>query len=249
MPNYQNGKIYAIRSYKTDDIYIGSTIMTLSKRMAKHRVMKTFVSSQLILEHGDAYIELIELCPCNSKEELEKREGELIRATPNTVNMKIAGRTRDEYYADNREVIIEKKKVYAVENKEHIKEYKKEYHELHKEEDNEKRRVRYEQNKEHELAVNKAYREENKDKIAEKSKEYVATNAEKIAAYQKEYRATKAAEIKLQRVENKKAYALKRKEIVLCECGMNTTFGNLTRHRTTKLHKDTLQLKEEYDLF
>lgn len=232
MPNYQNGKIYAIRSYKTDDIYIGSTTTVLRKRLAKHKITKKFISSHLIMEHGDAYIELIELCPCNSKEELEKREGELIRATPNTVNMKIAGRTHQEYRDENKEIIAIKNKVYAIENKEHIKEYKKEYHELHKEEDNEKRRVRYEQNKEHELAVNKAYREENKDKIAEKSKEYVATNAEKIAAYQKEYRATKAAEIKLQRVENKKAYALKRKEIVLCECGMNITFGSLTRHRT-----------------
>jgi hypothetical protein len=130
MPNYQNGKIYAIRSYKTDDIYIVSTIMTLSKRMAKHRVMKTFVSSQLILEHGDAYIELIELCPCNSKEELERREGELIRATPNTVNIKIAGRTPQEYRDDNKEIIAVKNKVYAEENKEHIKEYKKEFDEL-----------------------------------------------------------------------------------------------------------------------
>lgn len=227
MPNYQNGKIYSIRSYKTDDIYIGSTTLALSKRMVKHREKlnapsQRWLSSLLILEQGDAYIELIELFPCNSKEELEKREGELIRTTPHTVNIRVAGGRPEE------------------ENKE----YKKKYHELHKDEDNEKRKIRYEQNKEHEQAVNKAYRDENKDKIAEKSKEYVATNAEKIAAYQKEYRASKAAEIKLQRVENKKAYALKRKEMVLCECGMNTTFGNLTRHRTTKLHKDTLLLKE-----
>ena len=34
---YNDGKIYAIRNDITDDIYIGSTTMALSKRMVKHR--------------------------------------------------------------------------------------------------------------------------------------------------------------------------------------------------------------------
>jgi hypothetical protein len=35
--DYKNGKIYAIRSYQTEDIYIGSTLQTLTKRLSKHK--------------------------------------------------------------------------------------------------------------------------------------------------------------------------------------------------------------------
>jgi hypothetical protein len=35
--DYQNGKIYCIRSHKTDLIYVGSTCQPLSKRLGKHR--------------------------------------------------------------------------------------------------------------------------------------------------------------------------------------------------------------------
>jgi hypothetical protein len=37
MPNYNNGKIYCIKSYETEDIYIGSTTQKLCKRMGSHR--------------------------------------------------------------------------------------------------------------------------------------------------------------------------------------------------------------------
>ena len=37
MPNYQNGKIYTIRSHQTDEIYIGSTANCLSKRLNDHK--------------------------------------------------------------------------------------------------------------------------------------------------------------------------------------------------------------------
>ena len=39
MPNFQNAKIYSIRSHKTDEIYtmIGSTTQTLAQRIGKHR--------------------------------------------------------------------------------------------------------------------------------------------------------------------------------------------------------------------
>lgn len=85
--DYKNGKIYAIRSHMTDDIYIGSTTQILSKRMNEHRCRyKSFLNGSFgfrtanyILEFEDAYIELLEEYPCNNKMELCKREGELIR--------------------------------------------------------------------------------------------------------------------------------------------------------------------------
>lgn len=131
MPNYANGKIYAIRSYLTDKIYIGSTCQQLSNRLSKHRTNYRshlngkyhFVTSFFIIEHEDAYIELLELYPCNSKMELERREGELIRLH-NCVNRCIAGRTSQQYRDDNIEKIKEYNKNYKIENAEKIKEYK-----------------------------------------------------------------------------------------------------------------------------
>ena len=67
-PNYNDSKIYAIRSHQTNDVYIGSTVERLSARMSKHRYDykkfsagegMNYVSSYEILKYPDAYIELI----------------------------------------------------------------------------------------------------------------------------------------------------------------------------------------------
>lgn len=105
MPDYGQSKIYCIRSFSTDAIYVGSTTLPLCQRIAKHKYEykrwfngKTdWCSSYLLLGFGDAYIELVEDYPCNSKDQLNRREGEIIRATPNCVNHCIAGQTRQEY--------------------------------------------------------------------------------------------------------------------------------------------------------
>ena len=83
MPNYQNSKIYKIISPSNPDlIYYGSTTQKLSVRMAGHRMnSKTNrggESSKEILCFDDANIILVENYPCNSKEELFKKESEYI---------------------------------------------------------------------------------------------------------------------------------------------------------------------------
>lgn len=132
MPDYKNGKIYCIRSYQTEQIYIGSTTQTLAQRLVKHKGKNDGCSSKIILQYSDAYIELIELFPCNSKEELNKKEGEHIRAN-NCVNKNISGRTLQEWYNDNKEKIAEQKHQYRKINKEKIKEYNKKYKTVNKE--------------------------------------------------------------------------------------------------------------------
>ena len=99
MPNYQNGKIYCIRSHQTERVYIGSTTQRLSKRMVGHR--SNSCSSRDILQYDDAYIELIENYPCIDVSELQMREGHFIRTT-DCVNKNIAGRTDSEWYQDNK---------------------------------------------------------------------------------------------------------------------------------------------------
>ena len=85
--DYKNGKVYCLRSHQTDDVYIGSTCTPLHKRLYYHRSDYTrwkddkyhYVTSFKILEYDDAYIELLEDYPCERKEQLYKREKELIR--------------------------------------------------------------------------------------------------------------------------------------------------------------------------
>ena len=122
---YHRGKIYAIRSPKTDLVYIGSTIGRLSERLFTHKAnLKQYITggyhyltSYEITKFEDCYIELIEEFRCESKAELNRREGEIIRATENCVNKYIAGRTHAEYRHDNREKLLAKMKQYHQDNR------------------------------------------------------------------------------------------------------------------------------------
>ena len=125
MPNYQNGKIYTIRSHLTDEIYIGSTANSLSKKLNNHisdckrwKAGKVpYKTSYKIIQFGDAYIELLENYACANKNELNRRQGELIRATENCVNKYIQGRTMKQYYQDHKHELIEKNKQYYQDTK------------------------------------------------------------------------------------------------------------------------------------
>jgi hypothetical protein len=131
MPDYFKGKIYAIRSHQTEQVYIGSTVERLSSRMSKHRAQYKFYktgkgnkyTSFQMLDFPDAYIELIIKHPCLCREELERLEGQYIRAEPNAVNKSIAGRTQAEWYQDNRERLNAEHKHYYQNNAENIKQH------------------------------------------------------------------------------------------------------------------------------
>jgi hypothetical protein len=66
MANYQNGKIYTIRSPNTDKFYIGSTTQPLFKRFYSHKCIHNSTCSKEIFQCGDAYIELLEDYKCSS---------------------------------------------------------------------------------------------------------------------------------------------------------------------------------------
>ena len=162
MPNYQNGKIYTIRSFQTNDIYIGSTVEQLSKRFNKHKVKYnqwikgTYrnTTSFQILKYEDAYIELLENYPCNSKEELRMKEG-MYQRKMDCVNKRIEGRTHQEYRnsTEGKEV----KKKYYEEHKEHLDNKKKDY--------NSRPEV-----KEHKKQKKKEYYQNNREQILENMK-------------------------------------------------------------------------------
>lgn len=131
MTDYKKGKIYAIKSKETEEVYIGSTCATLKKRMSSHisnykrsllGVKFRDSNSGKILKYADAYIELIEEYSCETKRELLDKEGEIIKNTPNCVNTQIQGRTMEEWRIDNAEKIKQYSKDYYDKNKDKAKE-------------------------------------------------------------------------------------------------------------------------------
>jgi hypothetical protein len=153
---YQRGQIYAIRSHQTTGVYYGSTTQSLSKRLHEHKnnyksylnEKGHYISSFEILKYDDSYIELVLDFPCNSKKELNRREGQIIRNNE-CVNKIIAGRTKQEYYIDNKVKYIE----YYNDNKDQKLEYQKKYDDEHKEQ-----KIEYQkQNKEHIAEYKKQY--------------------------------------------------------------------------------------------
>ena len=102
MVNYQKGKIYKIESIEVKCMYIGSTCQLLCQRIAKHKTYmretkKHYYSSSEVLKYNDAKIYLLLKYPCNSKEELETKEGEYIKKYK-CVNRQVGRRKEGEYY-------------------------------------------------------------------------------------------------------------------------------------------------------
>jgi hypothetical protein len=217
MPDYSKGKIYTIRC-RTDDnkIYVGSTIQSLAVRLGAHKrnSKKEEYMNKLYQEVNNDwsnwYIELYENFPCSCREELHKKEGEIIRLIGN-LNSIIAGRNKKEYYIENADKIKE----YYIENKEKIKKYRIENADKIKEQRKEYRIENADKIKE----KNKEYNIKNADKIKEKKKEYNIENADKIKEKKKEYYIENADKIKEYYIENadkikeyRKEYYLKNKK-------------------------------------
>lgn len=125
------GYIYCIKSPQTELIYIGSTEQELYERLSKHRRdfkrwlegKFHYVTSSEIVKFPDCYIELIEEVEVEDEFALHKREGYYQR-NMECVNKRIEGRTDQEYYEDNRDEILEKRKIYQAEHNVEIKEKK-----------------------------------------------------------------------------------------------------------------------------
>jgi hypothetical protein len=222
MPNYANGKIYSIRFRDNDKfIYIGSTTQPLAVRFGGHKkkcnnsAVKQFIQSN---HNGDwtvCYIELYETYACNSKEELNKKEGEVIRQYKNNnnyicINKEIAGRTLKQYYEDNKENIKKQKMQYYEDNKDKISKYHQQYY------------------------------EDNKDKIREQHNQYIEDHKETIKKQSKQYYEDNKDKKKQYYEDNKDKINIKKYEKLKCECGSYYTFSHRVRHFQTTKHQNNL---------
>jgi hypothetical protein len=202
MPNYQDGRIYTVRCRKDDTlIYVGSTTQPLAKRWGEHKKASRTEKCQNRLIYKtingnwtDWFIELYEVYPCENKEQLNRREGEIIREI-GSLNITVAGRTSKEYYQDYREEIIETVSQYYINNKEACKERSKNYREEHLETIRlyDKKRLQSEKRKEY----MKKFREEHREELLAKKLAYyhqvLSKNKEYINMKQRENYAKRKA--------------------------------------------------------
>jgi hypothetical protein len=89
MNKYKNGKIYKI--HVDEDVYIGSTIMSLKRRLWHHINCNT---SSLDIKDKNCSIELIEKYSCNNNDELRKREQYYIDSI-DCLNKRMAYQTKE----------------------------------------------------------------------------------------------------------------------------------------------------------
>ena len=171
MVNYALGKIYEIVCLETGKRYVGSTTRPLlSQRLTEHvaesKTNKNCSSKEIILG-GNYQINLLESCPCETKDELRKCERKHIEEKE-CVNKIIPTRTNKEYnatYQRKYNATIQKKyniKYYEA-NKDKLKEYQKQNRMINKEKIAEQRKQHYEANKERILQRNKEWRESKKN--------------------------------------------------------------------------------------
>jgi hypothetical protein len=241
MPNFQNGKVYSIRSYQTNMVYIGSTTQSLAKRIGGHRCdyrkhlvgNRRYLSSYEIIKYEDNYIELIQEFKCSNKMELGRREGEIIRTTENCVNKNVAGRTPKEYNTDKFDTRKQNEKQYRIKNAESIKQHKQQY---------------YQNNKETIDTRIQQYRIKNAESIKQRAQQYYQNNKETIYKQEKQYRIKNAESIKQHKQQYYEHNKDKLKQKVDCLCGGKYTHTGKSRHLRTAKHINYLSTLTEIPL-
>jgi len=214
---YQRGKIYKLISCSTKKIYIGSTTMTLRKRLASHKSSYEsykkgqgirFVSSFILMAKKDCSIVLIENFPCSSKKELLAREEKHRRR-----NLKNCVNLRSCYGVDKQKEKLRYMK-WVENNKEHLRDYSKRYREA---------------NRDRIARVHRAYDEKNKDRRKQYKHEYHLQNKDHLREINKKYRESHKDEISKKKMMKNK-----------CECGSKVSNCHMARHRQTKKHLDRM---------
>ena len=122
--NYQDGKIYEIINLDDNKKYIGATVLKLSQRLANHvQSYNKYLAGKYqydeiydLFKSGNYEINLVELFPCHSKEELNERKHVQLQKTDCiNKNEKFPRCFNDleyakQYYQKNKDIIREKQK-------------------------------------------------------------------------------------------------------------------------------------------
>ena len=117
------GRVYKIVSSETPNVYVGSTVSSLSQRFSEHRTdykkyingKFNYISSFELMKFVDVKIELLHEGFFDTKADLHRLEGQFIQSTGNCINKLIAGRTKSESDKAYRETHKEEAKAYGQE--------------------------------------------------------------------------------------------------------------------------------------
>ena len=216
--DFSKGKIYKIVNNLNTNIYVGSTISTLCKRMGKHRELDNKCMSKNIgVDLKECSIILVEKYPCKDNTELRSRERfyfdkykleglNLVNKNRPIVTKEEKKELQTQYGINNKVKILEYAKQYNINNKKKILESSKQHYIKNKERIKEKHKQNYIKNTE----KYKQYRIDNIDKIKEVSKQYYIDNKNKI----------------------KERHSIP----YTCECGSTLRKNDKPRHNKTKKH-------------
>lgn len=222
---YENAKIYKITSFsKPELVYYGSTCQSLKRRLRQHKtemkIGKKEMASKQILELDDAYIVLVEEYPCQTKEDLFKREAE--------------------YISNN--ICVNKTMPYVSpeQQKENMKKYLEQNKEIIRQKDQARHKIWYQKSKE---KVAEKY-QKNKLQIQEKAKKMIICEcgAEvmkcQMARHKKTDKHSKLLKIQTQSNEIPD-------NMFLCECGDIGMKYHFARHKKSEKHVKFVQSNTE----
>ena len=217
------GFIYKLAHNDTEikEIYIGST-SNLKRRKYQHKrnciteANKSYNLNvyQFIRSNGGFVnwnIFQIEEVKYNTKYELHARERYHIELLNPALNKSIPTRTKEEWYIDNKEEILEQRKQYHNDNKAIILERAKKY---------------YNDNKKTILKKVNQYRNNHKEEISEKKKQYQRLHNESHNNSSKKYYE-----------ENKQEIHEKAKQKFNCDCGGFIRIADKSTHNKTQKHQ------------
>jgi hypothetical protein len=242
------GRVYFLRNMLTEEVfYVGSTFKSLSERLLNH---KNALNNSLkknrpvYLYMNEIGFENVEIClhykgEFETEEDLRKQEGATIKQFLDDgielTNIMIPGRTRSEYYLDNRETICDRTNQFRLENPDIIRERKQKYYYENIEAISDKNKERYEENKEVVKKRSAEYYDNNKEKVLERMlKVNTCECGEQVQhCNMKRHLTTRKHKNKLS------GYEIAPKNI-LCECGQTISRKNIATHRTSKKHQDNM---------
>ena len=233
MNKYEKGQIYKVVSPDFSKCYIGSTTEGIKKRLIRHKASYNYRLKNgkkkgcscfgIFDEYGvdNCKIYWIEDYPCNSKKELEAREGYYIRNSE-CVNKVIVGRERNErdkeYRAKNKVRLDEYYNEWKTKNQEHLKQYKA---------------THYQENKDHYQQKGKEWRENNKEKKKEHDTKYREEHKEELKQYFRN----------CNQINKEKRQEYKQQKYT-CGCGAILCRGSKSKHQITKQHQNWLKQQE-----
>jgi predicted GIY-YIG superfamily endonuclease len=193
--NFPNAVVYVLQCID-NYYYIGSTINNPRYRLNNHKSDSITYPDRCVYKHINAIgwenvkLQVVEAFPCDTKEELRKKEDELIKDSLqdeyclNHIRVVVSKEERREnvnnYYLTHREQIIEQHRTYLEANKEKVDAYHANYRKENAEERREYSRQYAAEHPEQVKAARKAHYEENKAEILGKQYFYAEANKEAI---------------------------------------------------------------------